>query len=197
MDWRVRMCTVLSVLVPILLVGCAGSTTSSANPRSPSLVSIAVTPANKSVSVGGTLQFKATGTFADNSTQDLTNSGIWASSNTSVVTINSNGLATGVTVGDPGLNCGDASEFVGACRPDGAVQGDGDVLRQHHAGPDELGDLGFVQPNRSDNQLGGPRQGRNGWAVNHDLRHPGQPLRLDESGRRLRVGFCRRFHLPQ
>ncbi|MGB2890177.1 MAG: Ig-like domain-containing protein [Candidatus Acidiferrales bacterium] len=99
MDWRVRMCAVLSVLVPILVAGCGGSMTSSANPNSPSLVSIAVTPANKSVSVGGTLQFKATGTFANNSTQDLTNSVTWASSNPTAATIDSAGLAKGVTSG--------------------------------------------------------------------------------------------------
>ncbi len=63
------------------------------------LVSIAVTPANASVAAGATLQFKATGTFSDNSTQDLTSSVTWASSNTSMATINSTGLATGVAAG--------------------------------------------------------------------------------------------------
>ncbi len=64
------------------------------------LVSITVTPANGSVSAGQTLQFKATGTYSDKSTQDLTASVTWASSNTTAATITSGGLATGVTSGE-------------------------------------------------------------------------------------------------
>ncbi len=63
------------------------------------LVSIAVTPANGSVAAGSTVQFTATGTFSNNSTQDLTSSVIWSSSNTTAATINAAGLATGVTSG--------------------------------------------------------------------------------------------------
>jgi len=66
-----------------------------------SLVSIAVTPASTSVTATKTVQFTATGTFSDNSTQDLTNSVNWSSSSTSIATINANGLATGVTAGGP------------------------------------------------------------------------------------------------
>jgi hypothetical protein len=65
----------------------------------PSLVSIAVTPAGSSVVVGQTLQFIATGTFSDNTTNDITGSVTWASSNTTAATINTAGLATGVTPG--------------------------------------------------------------------------------------------------
>lgn len=50
------------------------------------LVSITVTPAAPSVSVGATQQFIATGTFSDNSTQVL-QSVIWSSSNASVAAI--------------------------------------------------------------------------------------------------------------
>ena len=63
------------------------------------LVSIAVTVANASVALGNTLQFEATGTFSNNSTQDLTNSVTWASSNTTAATISLTGLAKGVTAG--------------------------------------------------------------------------------------------------
>ena len=62
-------------------------------------VSIAVTPANPSVTVGKTQQFTATGTYSDNSTQNLTSSVTWASSNISIATINSTGLATAATAG--------------------------------------------------------------------------------------------------
>src|SRR5690242_604376 len=58
------------------------------------LQSIAVTPANPSVAKGLTQQFTATGTFSDNSTQNLTGSVTWASATPSVATITSGGLAT-------------------------------------------------------------------------------------------------------
>ena len=54
------------------------------------LVSIAVTPANPSIALGGTQQFTATGTYSDGSTQNLTSSATWASSSTTVATITSN-----------------------------------------------------------------------------------------------------------
>ena len=67
------------------------------------LQSIAVTPPNPSTAKGSTLQFTATGTFSDNSTQDLTNQVTWASSVTTVATISnaagSKGLASTVGVG--------------------------------------------------------------------------------------------------
>ena len=74
------------------------------NPTSVVLVaaaptSIAVTPANPSIAVNATLQFTATATFAGGGTQDITNSVTWASSMPTVATINSTGLATGVTAG--------------------------------------------------------------------------------------------------
>jgi hypothetical protein len=65
----------------------------------PVLKSIAVTPSPASVQVGNTLQFKATGTLTDGSTQDLTSTATWVSSSTTVATITSTGLATGVAKG--------------------------------------------------------------------------------------------------
>src|SRR5437899_2117836 len=64
------------------------------------LKSIAVTPASPSVVVGNTIQFTATGTYSDNSTNNITSSVTWASSSPSFATIvGSTGLATGVAVG--------------------------------------------------------------------------------------------------
>ncbi len=64
------------------------------------LVSIAVTPANPSIAIGGHQQFTATGTYSDGSYQNLTNSATWTSSATSIATISSTGLATGVASGN-------------------------------------------------------------------------------------------------
>jgi len=63
------------------------------------LQSIAVTPANPSVAKGQTEQFTATGTFSDNSTQNLTNQVTWVSATTGVATINAAGPATAVSPG--------------------------------------------------------------------------------------------------
>ena len=64
----------------------------------PSLTSIAVTPANPTILTGATQQFTATGTYSDNSTQNLTTQADWVSSNTVAATINAgSGLATGVS----------------------------------------------------------------------------------------------------
>lgn len=63
------------------------------------LVSIAVTPPNPSISEGTTQQFSATGTYTDSSSQDLTSSSTWSSSNTTAATMNASGLATGLTAG--------------------------------------------------------------------------------------------------
>jgi WD40 repeat protein len=65
----------------------------------PTLTSIAVTPASPSIVVGATQAFAATGTYSDNSTQNLTTQVAWTSSNTSVATISASGLATGVGAG--------------------------------------------------------------------------------------------------
>ena len=65
----------------------------------PTLTSIAVTPANATLAGGATQQYTATGTYSDSSTQNLTSQVTWASSNTAAATINSAGLATGVSVG--------------------------------------------------------------------------------------------------
>ena len=63
------------------------------------LVSIAVTPANPSIAKGLTQQFTATGTYTDDSTQNLTSQVTWASAATSVATITAADLPT--RVGEP------------------------------------------------------------------------------------------------
>ena len=64
----------------------------------PVLDSIAVTPANASVPLGTLTQFTATGTYSNNTTQDLTATATWSSSNTAVATIAAGGLATALTI---------------------------------------------------------------------------------------------------
>jgi DNA-binding beta-propeller fold protein YncE len=79
--------------------GMTGALTFTIVPKA--LVSLQVTPGNPSITTGTTQQFTATGTFNDGSKQDLTASAAWSSSNTTVATINSSGLATAVAIGRP------------------------------------------------------------------------------------------------
>lgn len=61
---------------------------------SATLQSIVITPATPTISLGGTQQFVATGTFSDGSNQVVTNLVQWTSSNASVAVIDKTGLAT-------------------------------------------------------------------------------------------------------
>ncbi|HEY6006727.1 MAG TPA: DUF3443 family protein [Geobacteraceae bacterium] len=82
----------------VLMAGCGGGGGGS-TPVPRMLVAITVSPANPSVSQVTTQQFRATGTYSDGTTQDLTASVAWKSSNTGVATISATGLATPVGPG--------------------------------------------------------------------------------------------------
>ena len=97
----------IKVLVPALLVlvsACGGGGGSSLPPGgggggAPTLTAITVTPASTSVTVAGTRQFTATGTYSDGSTADITSAAIWTSGTPSVATVNTTGPTTDVAVG--------------------------------------------------------------------------------------------------
>src|SRR6185312_13878603 len=84
------------------LSGVTGSTVLTVTATT--LQSIAVTPANPSITKGATQQFTATGTFSDNSTQNLTSQVTWTSATPAVATISSTGLATGVAIGTSSIS---------------------------------------------------------------------------------------------
>jgi uncharacterized protein YjdB len=70
------------------------------NIPAPKLISIALSrPVVKSLIVGETQQFKATGTISDGTVEDITSQVTWASSNPTIATISATGLATGVAPG--------------------------------------------------------------------------------------------------
>src|SRR5579863_4290567 len=90
------------------LVSCALSPTGyTGNPGTgagqPTLTSIKLKPTNSSTSIGGQLQFEATGKYSDGSSQDVTSTANWASSNTNTVTIETTGQS------NPGLAMGMAA----------------------------------------------------------------------------------------
>lgn len=63
------------------------------------LQSIAVNPANATFQATTTQQYTAIGTYSDSSTADITGTVTWSTSDNSIVTITSGGLATGASVG--------------------------------------------------------------------------------------------------
>ncbi len=63
------------------------------------LTSISVTPQNGTVGAGNTLQLKATATYSDNTTGDVTSSATWSSSATTIATVSNTGLVSGVAKG--------------------------------------------------------------------------------------------------
>ncbi|MGD8560038.1 MAG: Ig-like domain-containing protein [Gammaproteobacteria bacterium] len=72
------------------------------------LTSIALSPTSGAVDVDGNLQFTATGTYSDSSTDNITQRVDWSSSDSLIATINSSGRATGVSAGpvDITATCG-------------------------------------------------------------------------------------------
>ena len=65
----------------------------------PTLTSVVITPANPSIQSGASQPFTATGIYSNGITQNITSLVTWASSNTSVATISSVGLARAVNAG--------------------------------------------------------------------------------------------------
>ena len=96
----------------IVLTACGGGTNGTNNTtttNTPNLVSLQVTPANPSVVVGKTQQFKAMGTFSDNSTKDLSSTATWSSSSTTLAQVNNAGLATAMAAGTTTIKAASSS----------------------------------------------------------------------------------------
>ena len=75
------------------------SGTASVTVTGATLVSLTIAPLNSSMPEGATKQFTATGTFSDTSTQDMTATALWSSTDASVATIDNTGLASSVVDG--------------------------------------------------------------------------------------------------
>ena len=86
-----------STSVSATFAGVSQST--SVTVTAPSIVSITVTPDGLTQGIGVNLQFTATATYSDGTSQDLSSGVTWTSSSTSVATINSSGMAATVAAG--------------------------------------------------------------------------------------------------
>jgi len=97
--WRFKLncfaTLVLGSLSGLFLIGCGSNST----PPTKSLTEIKVSPASSSVFVGANQQFSALGKYSDGSTSDLTSSVTWSSSDSTLASINSSGVANSVAIG--------------------------------------------------------------------------------------------------
>ncbi len=84
------MAFLIAVALSLSITGC-GSSGTSTSPRT--LASLATTPANYSLVIGDSQQLTATGTYSDGSTLNLTSSVSWSSSDSSITTVSTSGLA--------------------------------------------------------------------------------------------------------
>ena len=75
------------------------STASALTVTPATLVSMTISPPNATVATGNSLQYTATGTYTDGSTQNLTGVSTWTSSDPAVSSISSSGLATALADG--------------------------------------------------------------------------------------------------
>jgi hypothetical protein len=81
-----------NTVISALFAGRVG--TASLTVTNATLTSIATTPANASIGLGGSQQFKAVGTFSDGSTLNITGQVNWSSSDSAVAIVNSVGTAS-------------------------------------------------------------------------------------------------------
>lgn len=102
-----RLHVVLALFLLALLQACS----SGSRPQARLLQSVMVTPAQPSVALGVQQQFKATGTYSDGTSQDLTSTATWTSSQSSVAAISAGGLATSKGTGTSTITATSGSIF--------------------------------------------------------------------------------------
>jgi len=93
-DW-----TFFSLLTCLCAALVAGTACGGSGSSSPSLQSITVTPANKTIAPGSSQPFTATGQFSDGSSKDITASATWSESHASVAVVSASGVGTAIADG--------------------------------------------------------------------------------------------------
>ncbi len=102
---RIVRGSILATLA-LCLLSCSGSI-EFGFPFSPIVTSIVeITPPNPRLSIEATQQFTATATQPDGTSLDVTAQAVWTSSNTSVATVNSGGLASALAPGTTTITAG-------------------------------------------------------------------------------------------
>ena len=100
-------CLTIGLIISLMssISACASSSAAATTTTTTAMVSIAITPENPpNVSVHANLQLKATATYSDGKTADITNTANWMGFNNTVLTVSSTGLVYGVSVGSAKIN---------------------------------------------------------------------------------------------
>ena len=100
-------CLTLGLIVSLMsgISACSSSSAATTTTSTSAIVSIVITPENPpNVAVHGNLQLKATATYSDGKTADITNTANWMGFNNTVLTVSSTGLVYGVSVGSAKIN---------------------------------------------------------------------------------------------
>lgn len=91
---------VIARIAVLLLIALGAVACGDFFPSTRSITSVTISPESAAVRPGSTQQFTATGVMGDNTTENVTGTVTWSSSNTTVATIEAGtGLATGVAEG--------------------------------------------------------------------------------------------------
>jgi Bacterial Ig-like domain (group 2) len=94
---------ILSLIMSVS--ACSSNAATTATTATGTIVSIAITPTNPpNVAVHGNLQLKATATYSDGKTGDITNTATWMGFNDTVLTVSSSGLVYGRSTGSAKVN---------------------------------------------------------------------------------------------
>jgi len=96
---RVVSCASATLAFVLVLSGCASHTSIGGKPAQRTLTSVTVSPASGNLTGGSKLQLNASASYSDGTEVALTSGVIWKSSATGVVTVDSDGNATGVAAG--------------------------------------------------------------------------------------------------
>ncbi|MDH4215429.1 MAG: Ig-like domain-containing protein [Gallionella sp.] len=128
---------ILLLAISALQIGCNQG---GGAPASPTLTSVAVTPATGVATSGTSLQFTATGTYSDNSTKNITSTVAWSSSDTAVATVTASGVASANSAGAAVITAAAGSVAGNATFTVlGAAGAQADLLYSFYAGHDALG----------------------------------------------------------
>lgn len=96
---KLKFCLQFKLFVVFVLLGIGSLGVSGCRSNNLLLMSITITPNDENIILSETQQFTAIGTYSDDSTADITSSVTWNSSDSSITTLDTSGLATSLTVG--------------------------------------------------------------------------------------------------